>query len=272
MVWPVRPDLHGLVDLGFSVRTRRGSGPVLPDARAAVVRLGDGTVRVCGPRTRPWAPRRAGVDIVGLALALGAVPAVLGVPAHVLTDRRVHLHDLWGSAATELVERTAGAPDEGARAALLQQAVLARGADASGVDPSVRHLVRRLGGTDAGVRAIAGEVGLSERQLRRRCEVAVGVPPSVLRRLLRLHRFLDSARTASAQTSLTDLASGAGYADQAHLSRETRALTGRSPSQCLARSAGRPIRSRPRPQGLPSVPGSAVGGAGEWTWTHLTRP
>lgn len=42
MVWPVLPDLHGLVDFGYSVQVRLGSGPVLPDARAALVWLGDG--------------------------------------------------------------------------------------------------------------------------------------------------------------------------------------------------------------------------------------
>jgi len=191
-------------------------------------------------------------------LTLGAIPAVLGVPAHVLTDRRVHLRDLWGSAATKPLEQTASAPEASTRAVLLQQAVLTRGADTAGPDPAVQHLVGRLGEADAGVRRIAGEVGLSERQLRRRCLDALGLPPSVLRRLLRLHRFLDATRTAHAGTSLSDLAGVAGYADQAHLSREVRALTGRSPAQCLARSAGRPIRSRPRLQGLPNVRSSVV--------------
>ena len=270
-MWPVHPDLRGLADSSYGLRVRRGSGPVLPDARAAVVWLGDGTVHVCGPSRRPWTPPRAGVNVVGLTLTLGAIPTVLGVPAHALTDRRVHLQDLWGLAATDLAEQLARAPDGSARAALLQEAVLARGVRAFGVDPSVRHLVRRLGDSGAGVREIAGEVGLSERQLRRRCEVAIGLPPSVLRRLLRLHRFLDAAGTACTGTSLSDLAGGAGYADQAHLSRETRELTGRSPSQCLARSAGRPIRSRPRLQCLPSVR-AVVGSAREQAWTCQTRP
>jgi transcriptional regulator GlxA family with amidase domain len=83
------------------------------------------------------------------------------------------------------------------------------------------------------VHQLAAEIDLSERQLRRRCQHAFGYPPAMLARLLRLHRFLDLARTAQRGTGLAALATAAGYADQPHLTRESRALTGRRPSAFL---------------------------------------
>jgi transcriptional regulator GlxA family with amidase domain len=77
-------------------------------------------------------------------------------------------------------------------------------------------------------------VALSERQLRRRFHDAVGYGPKTLGRVMRLQRFLRLAR-AQPDAGLAALAADAGYADQAHLSGDARALTGRTPSALLAR-------------------------------------
>jgi len=98
------------------------------------------------------------------------------------------------------------------------------------VDPVAAHVARRLADEQVPVVALAREVGLSERQLHRRCMTALGYPPS------RLSRFLVLARTSPVHVTLAELAAAAGYADQAHLSRDSRALTGRAPS--AFRSAG----------------------------------
>jgi len=55
------------VDLGYAVRVEADSPPVLPDGRAGLVWLSDGTLRVCGPETRVWRPDRVGVTAVGVA-------------------------------------------------------------------------------------------------------------------------------------------------------------------------------------------------------------
>jgi len=118
---------------------------------------------------------------------------------------------------------------------LLQDAIRTRRGAARPVDPVAAH-VARLADEQVPVVALAREVGLSERQLHRRCMTALGYPPSRLSRLLRLHRFLVLARTSPVHVTLAELAAAAGYADQAHLSRDSRALTGRAPS--AFRSAG----------------------------------
>jgi AraC-like DNA-binding protein len=72
--------------------------------------------------------------------------------------------------------------------------------------------------------------GLSARHLHRRCLPVFGYGPRLLGRVLRLGRALDQARTGA---PLAQVAVGCGYVDQAHLSREVRALAGTTPTGLL---------------------------------------
>ncbi|WP_326938482.1 helix-turn-helix domain-containing protein [Amycolatopsis rifamycinica] len=72
--------------------------------------------------------------------------------------------------------------------------------------------------------ALSGAV--SERRLRRRFVQAVGYGPATY---LRISRFQRAVALAPRVAGLAALAAAAGYADQAHLSRDCRALTGLTP-------------------------------------------
>ena len=80
------------------------------------------------------------------------------------------------------------------------------------------------------VAELGSALGLSERQLRRRFADAVGYGPKTLARVLRFQRFLFLAGSGN---DLARLAISAGYADQAHLTRECRRLSGRTPSELV---------------------------------------
>ncbi|MGA8112038.1 MAG: helix-turn-helix domain-containing protein, partial [Actinocatenispora sp.] len=73
------------------------------------------------------------------------------------------------------------------------------------------------------VTVTARETGFSERQLRRRCHAGFGYGAKTLARIYRLQRALAAAR---AGTSFGTVAADAGFADQAHLARDVKALTG----------------------------------------------
>ena len=90
--------------------------------------------------------------------------------------------------------------------------------------------VARLRDPRARVHALAPELGVSTRQLRRRFESAVGYGPKRLARVLRLERALATARAGQ---ELAWAAVDAGYADQAHFGNDCRALAGISPSMLL---------------------------------------
>lgn len=81
---------------------------------------------------------------------------------------------------------------------------------------------------------VAADPGISERQLNRWCCAAVGYGPVMLRRVLRFRRFLSRIDSGS-PAGLSLLAVEAGYADQAHLTRDSTELAGLAPG-ALARA------------------------------------
>jgi transcriptional regulator GlxA family with amidase domain len=101
-------------------------------------------------------------------------------------------------------------------------------------DPAVQAAVVRLLEPAERVDELASSLGFSERQLRRRFLAAVGYGPKMLQRVLRLRRFLAHAGQCS-EEGLARAANEAGYADQAHLSRDVRALTGLTPGELVSR-------------------------------------
>ncbi len=98
-------------------------------------------------------------------------------------------------------------------------------------DPLVAAAVTRLDDRGLSVATLAFDLGVSERQLRRRFQTAVGYGPKLLQRVLRLSRALDAARAGD--TQLARVAVEAGYADQAHFTHDCRDLAGVAPSALL---------------------------------------
>ena len=117
------------------------------------------------------------------------------------------------------------------RAGVLLSTLAGRAPSAAPPDPIVRAAIALLAAGGVDVRALAGELALSERQLRRRFESAVGYGPKRLARILRLTRALAAAHAGE---ELARVAAGAGYADQAHFSHDCRRLAGVAPSALLA--------------------------------------
>ncbi|WP_240450702.1 helix-turn-helix domain-containing protein [Streptomyces sp. 11-1-2] len=237
---------RALIGRGAAVWTRTaGTGPqrVLPDGCTDLIwsEAGpDGELLVAGPDTRArLAPGAPGTRAVGLRFAPGQGPAVLGVPAHELRDQLVPLAALWpGAEVRRLAERIADAERTAARQAargrLLEDAALGRLRTAEPPDPVLAAVVAGVS-RGTGVAGIAAAVGLGERQLHRRSLAAFGYGPKTLGRVLRLNRALDLARTG---VPFAAVAATAGYADQAHLAREVRTLTGVPLGRLLQGSGG----------------------------------
>ncbi|WP_046496848.1 helix-turn-helix domain-containing protein [Streptomyces odonnellii] len=194
--------------------------PVLPDGCMDLLWIG-GTLLVAGPDTRAYAPQGIGGQYcAGVRFSPGTAPALLGVPAHELRDRRVELADLWSPAEVRrLTARLASATDP---ADALEAVALRRAAASGPPDPLLRAVVD---GLNAGrtVAATADTVGLGARQLHRRSLDAFGYGPKTLARVLRLQRALALVRAGK---PYAEAALAAGCADQAHLARETRDLAG----------------------------------------------
>ncbi|MET8570011.1 helix-turn-helix domain-containing protein [Streptomyces sp. NPDC004783] len=203
-----------------------GPGRVLPDGCMDLL-WHEGRLLVAGPDTRAYLTDGSPGRWAGVRFSPGTAPALLGVPAHELRDRRVDLSDLWPAAeARRLTARVNAAPDP---VSGLEEAALTRAAEAGPPDPLLSRIVAAL---DAGrpVAATADELGIGSRRLHRRSLAAFGYGPKALARVLRLRRALALARGG---TSLAETAARAGYADQAHMTRDVRELTGMSPARLL---------------------------------------
>jgi AraC-like DNA-binding protein len=177
---------------------------------------------------------RRGQRSVTARLRLGVPDAVLGVPASAIAGRIVALEDLWGEAATRhLCDRLADARDMVHAAAILESAITERLAIARERRAGTRlalDAADRL--TRASVNAVAGDLGVSERHLRRLFRETVGVSPKAFARLTRFHRALRAARD-DGRSGWASIAAAAGYYDQAHLIAEFRAIAGVTPRALL---------------------------------------
>jgi AraC-like DNA-binding protein len=200
------------------------------------------TPQVIGPLTEPQVDiLEPGTTVVGMRFVPGAFPAVARQPASELVGLALDAEDLWDHSAARLREAvgTAASPQEALTAVQLQVHELARGGKPP--DTLVSEVVHGLMPWRArDVASATASVYISETQVRRRFQRAVGLAPKVLHRILRFQGFLALVQHASAQgraptdDGLARLAVRAGFADQSHLTRECVRLTSVSPRVFLA--------------------------------------
>jgi AraC-like DNA-binding protein len=222
-----RDELHCL----WVTATREGMlTPVLPDACADLIWQSGVGAYVAGPDTGPKpAQLPPWTVLVGVRFRPGAGGAALGVPLSELLDQRVDAADLPALPARRL-------PGSLAPAEALQRltAIAAELVTEHPADRLVLEVARRLGRPRERADLLARQLGISGRQLRRRCQAAVGYGPQMMSRVLSFRRFLSRIDAAGPAVDLAGLAAETGYADQAHMTRESARLAGLPPA-ALAR-------------------------------------
>ncbi|MFI7405185.1 helix-turn-helix domain-containing protein [Streptomyces sp. NPDC049541] len=211
-----------------NIPSEAGAGRVLPDGCMDLL-WHQGRLLVAGPDTRAYVTGGEPGVWVGVRLYPGTAPALLGVPAHELRDRRVALSELRSAAEVRRLTARVNAAAEPANG--LEELALRLAADTEPPDPLLRHLVTALG-EGRPVAATADELGLGARQLHRRSLAAFGYGPKMLARVLRLQRALRLAREG---VPFAETAARAGFADQAHLARDVKELAGLRLGQLLGR-------------------------------------
>lgn len=237
---PPTGPLRAVVEVAWQARS--GAEPhtqrVLPDGCMDLL-LSGGDVVVAGPDTTAHlAASRAGGVTTGLRFRPGALPALLGVPADALRDRRVPLSEVLDPGRCRLLRPDApgtGDPGDTGRGDVVWLARLALALRTAAVDrPTPAPLPHAaLGALVGGVPAaeLADRLGVTARTLHRRCVATLGYGPAVARRVL---RFRAAAALLYDGVTPAEVAARTGYADQPHLSREVRALAGVSPGSLRA--------------------------------------
>jgi AraC-like DNA-binding protein len=187
-----------------------------------------------GPQTRPMMTYNPGpVRIFMVMFYPQAMHALGGIEVPAWVDRWAAVEEVLGAAWRPVSDAVLAAPDDEARLALIEAFLEPRwraarpGGGTAMAGDWVRHLAWQ---------AADSALGRGVRSVERRIKASAGQP---LRKLLRMHRaeqsFFDAREEFLAgRVVWSDVAARGGYSDQAHLCREAREITGRSPAE-LAR-------------------------------------
>lgn len=196
---------------------------VLPDANMDLI-WDRKVLMFAGPDVSAFTVQ--GGSTVGLRLPPGIGPLVIGIDAHELVGQRVDLVDLvpvW------LCRRARGKVERDPCAALIR--LLCELLDyrrASLADTARAALLHGAVRSRLSIAAASAQVGLSSRQAHRISRTWFGYGLKTLQSILRFHDAVTRIRVGQ---DLSLAAAAAGYADQAHLTREVKRFSGVSPRQ-----------------------------------------
>ena len=194
---------------------------------------GAGKILLFGSNSQPLKVRVKGpFRVVGFAIRPSAWRSLFKDSATLYVNRMVPLQESWGSLADELLadietaktdEDVVGAME---RAVSRQLAIVNR----NKIDDKIAHF-EAIARTDSTVRMeeVSKQIGLSVRQLERRCLGSYGISPKAI---LRRSRFLDMAESMRGFSSPGDeILATLRYFDQSHLNREFRHFSGMTPGK-----------------------------------------
>lgn len=215
-----------------------GSDLEIVDARGVSHRLAAGEGFAGGIACATSLSRSTGpMAGVHVHLPVDRLAALLGTSQAALTDRCFTLGDLLGSDAERLGDRMTTASGHEARWQVLDGFLAGRAAVARATDGALdralalaRDRLRRR----RRVEQVAADLGWSRKRLARRFRDAIGLHPRSFAGLARFERFAHALQ-ADPAASLAHAAVDAGFADQAHLSREVARYAGLTPSALRAR-------------------------------------
>ncbi len=141
---------------------------------------------------------------------------LFGLPIAPLAGGGAEGHAVFGPQASFLYERLGNAKSFVDRVQILDSFFLDRLHRSDPLNPTALAL-RLLTSGQCGVRATAAKIGISERQLERRCLECAGLSPRLLSRISRFQRAIEKHRTNYG--SWMKIAHEVGYYDQMHLIR-----------------------------------------------------
>lgn len=192
-----------------------------------------------GPLSRPTRSRTS-PESHGLMLMLlpDAVQALTGIDPAACVNRIVPVEAVFDAPWLAMAREVMRPQDDAARVALIEDFLEPRwqGLRPDALAPAAAHLLDWTQGL--AMRAAASGVGRSLRAAERRIKGWAGLPMRELRGLGRAERaFFRALAEGEAPVRWADVAADTGYADQSHLCRESRRITGFAPAELRRRMA-----------------------------------
>lgn len=230
---PRRPVPTRLAEIADVVQLRGPGAPrrrvrVVPDARVDVY-WAEGHLAALGVVHGPRILEVSGPS-VRVQLRFGRT-RIIGDPAALLPGEPVALTEYWGAQARGLEQVLSSSGDPREHLHRIEEILLRRAAQEP-VDRLLLAAARRLARPHSTLGAVAGELDVSDRQLRRRFTHQLGFGPAHFIKLVRFRRFLDLLLSDD-PPPLAAAAALAGYADQSHATRDCSELSGLPPAALL---------------------------------------
>jgi len=214
--------LHGQAEL-----VAPGEAPAAGSDRVPLARI-----TFCGPFTRPTLSANPGPMHAFMVLLMpDALTRLTGIDLAPLVDRIVPVEQVLDAAWLDLCRAVDQAADDEQRVALVQDFMLPRWRQQQPQAPLSSHRLTDWSRSLA-LHAATSGLGHSLRQVQRRMRRWTGHTQRELLILGRAERsFFDvvSAHRAG-EVDWAELADRAGYADQSHMARECRRVTGHPPA------------------------------------------
>jgi len=196
-------------------------------------------VSVAGPFTRPTQSRNS-AEGHGMMLMLmpDALQALTGIDPARCLNRFVPLADALDASWQSMADAVLAAPDDATRVVLIE-GFLAPRWQALRREAEHPHLLRLQDWLQGlAMQAAASGAGRSLRQFERRIKGWTGLPMRELRGLGRAEQaFFRALAEGEGPVRWANVAADTGYADQSHLCRETRRVTGFAPQELRRRIA-----------------------------------
>ncbi|MEO8538378.1 MAG: helix-turn-helix transcriptional regulator [bacterium] len=161
---------------------------------------------------------------------------ILGIPAHELANRTVHLTDVLGPAARRLGERISDVPDWESRFDLIEDFLFDRLASAPPTNEGIAwawNAIELSQGT-VSIASLVGELGMRPADFIAGFREQIGLAPKQVARIVRFSRAA-ALLSPDEMPRLAEIAAECGYYDQAHFAREFREFAGSTPWQYFDR-------------------------------------
>jgi AraC-like DNA-binding protein len=171
-------------------------------------------------------------DLIIVVFQPTGINQLMGIPANELRDNIIRTEYIFDKQGQELYEKLAEQFTIQDKLRLLNTFFLEQMEkrvipDDSLIRAALNFIVKNKGLISSN--QLIRLTGYTERHIERKFMESVGINPKKFSNIIKLHMFLKDLKSNSNNKNLTHMAYEAGYADQSHLIKEFKKITGMTP-------------------------------------------
>lgn len=179
------------------------------------------------------------IELIIVVFQPQGINLLLGIPADELRNNIVSAEYVFGKQSLELFEQLAGKVSIREKVVLLndffaKQISKRTHPNALIIEAALNFIMQNRGVISIG--QLVKLTGYTERHIERMFIESIGINPKKFGNIIRLHHFLKHIKKGPREKNLTAIAYESGYADQSHLIREFKKITGVTPKIYLDKS------------------------------------